>query len=567
MPMKLLDRIASRFGYTKTVTLADLWKRGEDIRDWRDHIYQGSGSSVFQVPAVFACVRVLAESVASLPLILYKRLPDGGKERATKHPLYNILHNQPNKQQTSFEFREMMQSHLALRGNGVAEIVRDVRGHVKSIVPLKPDNVKIEGLSNGVLIYTVRDDKGEARTLTQHDLFHVRGLATDGFWGMSPIAVARGAISLSRNAEQYGQNIFKSGGTKRLVLHHPGVLKPETAQRLLEQWEGQYSGNAKTAILEEGMTAETVGMSAEDAQFLETRKFQIQEIARIFRVPPHMIGDLEKATFSNIEHQSLEFVIHTMRPWLVRWEQAITRDLIKEKDKYFAEFLVDALLRGDTKSRTEALKTRFMNGAINLDEWRAIENRNPLPDGLGQIHYVPLNLVEVGAEPEPEPEPKPEPEDGVEPDAVESNFINLFIKDAVERIVNAELNEIGKHVKHASEDLGRFRIWVSNYFNQHKAFVEKAMAPLCEASNMNGQTYELVHTIAVIPLSKWITDEDPQALFERWKDKRKEYVENVIQASLEKNETNGLARKVQAAAAWNRLSCIPEDYAEADQRS
>ncbi|GAG35775.1 unnamed protein product, partial [marine sediment metagenome] len=252
-------------------------------------------------------------------------------------------------------------------------------------------------------------------------------------------------------------------------------------------WQGSVTGDHafSTAILEEGMKWHQLGMTNEDAQFLETRKYQANEIARIFRIPPHMIGDLERATFSNIEHQSLEFVIHTLRPWLVRWERAIWRDLIDEpdQDKVFAEFLVDGLLRGDAKARSEALRVQFQNGALSIDEWRSIENRNPLPDELGQRHYVQMNLAEVtDEEPEPEPEPAPLPPPVPQPALPEPEessraMFAPLIADVAARIATREVGALGKRASKAETDADMFDEWVDTFYDGHAAYVVKAVSP------------------------------------------------------------------------------------------
>lgn len=468
--MSIINRIADAFGYErKGLTYADIWLRGDPIPDSMMGV---SPESALRVAAVMACVRVLSETVASLPLIIYRRLPNGGKERATDHPLYNILHDQPNSWQTSFEWREMLQSHLALRGNAYNEIVWDSRA-VKQIVPLNPARMQIDVADDHSMVYLYQEKTGGRRPIPASDILHIRGLSSDGVIGLSPIALADKTIKLAMSAERYGASVFDSGGTKRLALKYPGQLSPDAKTRLAQSMDRTYAGKASTIVLEDGLDATAIGMTNEDAQFLDVRKFQINEIARLYRVPPHMIGDLERATFSNIEHQAIEFVVHTIRPWLVRWEQAITRDIIVESERktYFVEFLVDGLLRGDSISRTMALKNQFMNGAINLDEWRAIENRNPLPDGDGQVHYVPVNLAPVGTEPDVANEPEPEPK------AVANVDYGPFVRDIANRIAVREIREIKSHV---DMDKDKFDVWIIDFFDKHCEYVSKCIRPLLD---------------------------------------------------------------------------------------
>lgn len=275
--------------------------------------------TAMQTTAVYACVRVLSEAIAGLPLNLYRYTPDGGKEKAINHPLYNLLHDAPNPEMTSFIFRETLMSHLLLWGNAYAQIIRNGTGQPIALYPLLPSKMDVSRAANGQLIYTYSKDSDEFGAdnrcqqivLSQDEVLHVPGLGFDGLIGYSPIAMAKNAIGMSLAAEQYGALFFANGATPGGILEHPGIVKDPV--KLRESWHAQFSGTNRhnVAVLEEGMTFQQLSIPPDQAQFLETRKFQIDEIARIFRVPPHMVGDLEKSTFSNIEQQSLEFVKYT----------------------------------------------------------------------------------------------------------------------------------------------------------------------------------------------------------------------------------------------------------------
>jgi HK97 family phage portal protein len=366
--------------------------------------------TALQYSAIFACVRILAETLASLPLNIYKRLPGGGKEKAVDHYLYQILHELPNPEMTSFEFRETLMGHLALWGNAFAEIERNNAGRIIGLWPLRPDCMTVErnnGLSSetgwdagGSLQYRYSLSNGEGVILKPWQILHVRGLSHNGIVGYSPIRLAREAIGLGLATEEYGARFFGEGTHPGGIMEHPGKLSEQAHQNLKKSLTEAYSGLGKShrlMILEEGMKFSQIGIPPEDAQFIDTRRFQNEEIARIFRVPPHMLADLQRATFSNIEHQSIEFVVHTMVPWLKRWEQAIKRDLFlpSERGVYFAEFNVDGLLRGDIKSRYEAYAVGRQNGWLSADDIRELENMNPLPDGQGKVYLTPLNMVPV----------------------------------------------------------------------------------------------------------------------------------------------------------------------------
>ena len=359
--------------------------------------------TALQTSAVFACILVLAESVASLPLAVFRRLDARSKEKAPEHPLYERLHNQPNPEMTSFEFRETLMGHLGGWGNAYADIQIDGRGRVAALWPLLPNKIERIARENGELIYHYRvpdSAGGEVRKLCGELVFHLRGLGSNGIVGYSPIQLHRQAIGLAQAAETFGAALFKNGARPAVVLEHPGELGIEAQGRLRESWEAMHMGleNAhRMAILEEGMKLHEIGIPPDDAQFLQTRKFQVNEIARIYRIPPHLIGDLEHATFSNIEHQAIEFVVHTLRPWLVKWEQAIWSKLLlpRERSEFFAEFNVDGLLRGDIASRYTAYSTGRNGGWLSRNDIREKENMNPIPGG--DDYLTPLNMTQLNA--------------------------------------------------------------------------------------------------------------------------------------------------------------------------
>ncbi|MGH3848556.1 MAG: phage portal protein, partial [Pseudonocardiaceae bacterium] len=369
--------------------------------------------TALRLTAVFAAVKILAESLAVLPLILYRRLRTGGKERATDHPLYTLAHDTPNEDHTSFELRELLQGHLGLRGNGYAEIIRDGRGIVRELEPLDPRCVRPYRLESGRPAYEV-SASGKTRILLGRagEILHVRAYSIDGLIGLSPIAQAREAVGLGLAAEEYGSRFFVNDATPGGVLEHPMSLGDTARKHIKEDWQKIFAGAGRhsIAVLEEGMKYTQVGISNHDAQFLELRKFQISEIARIYRVPPHMLADLDRATFANIEHMSLEFVMFSLLPWLRRWEQAFNRDLLtpSERQTYYFEFLVEGFLRGDFESRQRGLSIQRQNGIINANEWREIENKNPIGGEDGAKYWEPKNMGTGGmADPLAPQEKKP----------------------------------------------------------------------------------------------------------------------------------------------------------------
>ncbi|MEA4816811.1 MAG: phage portal protein [Lachnospiraceae bacterium] len=355
--------------------------------------------TAMQTSAVYACVRILAESVAGLPLHVYERTANGSKSTKPSHPLYRLLHDEPNREMTSFVFRETLMSHLLLWGNAYAQIIRDGRGFPIALYPLLPDRMVVDRNERGELVYTYQSDKGQVK-LRRENILHIPGLGFDGLIGYSPIAMAKNAVGLALATEDYGAAFFANGANPGGVLEHPGVIKPEQADRLRESWQSQFGGaNAhKVAVLEEGLKFHQMSIPPEQAQFLETRKFQINEIARIFRVPPHMVGDLEKSSFSNIEQQSLEFVKYTLDPWVVRWEQSLQLALLlpSEKATIFIKFNLDGLLRGDYQSRMQGYSTGIQNGFMSVNDVRGLEDMNLLTaEEGGDLHFVNGNMVKL----------------------------------------------------------------------------------------------------------------------------------------------------------------------------
>jgi HK97 family phage portal protein len=353
--------------------------------------------TAMQTTAVYACVRILAETIASLPLHTYKYTKDG-KEKATEHQLYYLLHDEPNPEMTSFVFRETLMSHLLLWGNAYAQIIRDGRGQVVALYPLLPDIMRVDRNTSGELYYEYHSDKG-VFILNKDDVLHIPGLGFDGLIGYSPIAMAKNAIGMAASAEEYGAKLFANGANPGGVLEHPGVVKDP--KKIRDSWNAVYQGSEnahRVAVLEEGMKFQPISIPPEQAQFLETRKFQTEEICRIFRVPLHLVGNLERATFSNIEYQSIDFVVHTIRPWLVRLEQSINKSLFLkgERKEYFVSFVVEGLLRGDFASRMQGYSIGIQNGIYSVNEIRNLENFNLLSDeDGGNLHIINGNMTKL----------------------------------------------------------------------------------------------------------------------------------------------------------------------------
>lgn len=365
--------------------------------------------TAMQMSAVFACVRVLSESVASLPLHVYEKDADGNRKKAEDSSLFFLLHDEPNPEMTSYQFRETLMVHLLLYGNAYAQILRNGRGEVLGLYPLMPNRMTVERDDDGQLFYrylryNTEPPVGKDTTviLMPENVLHIPGLSMDGLIGLSPIAACRNTVGSGLAADEFASKYFANGAAPMGILTHPGVLK--NPEKLRKEWNEIYGGSrnsGRVAVLEEGLHFEPVSVSPQDSQLLETRKFTVEEICRIFRVPPHMVQDLDRATFNNIEQMSLDFVMYSLMPYLTRWEQALRKALLtrEEKQKYEIKFNIDGLLRGDYKSRMDGYATAINNGFMSPNDVRRLEGWDLIPDGEGGNQYViqgamiPLSMV------------------------------------------------------------------------------------------------------------------------------------------------------------------------------
>lgn len=471
-----------------------------------------------QVSAVLACVRVLSESVASLPLQLFRMRADGGKEIVRDHPVYRLIHDTPNDEQTSYYFRETQQARVTLWGNSYALILRSRNGTPAALEPLASDRV-IVGRDGARVFYEFRPPQGSPERFASDQILHIPGLGFDGISGLSVIAAHRQGIGLSIAAERFGARFFGSGSHPTGVLQTDAKLSDDAHMRIAQSWNDAYSGtdNAhRVAVLEQGLKWSQLTIPPEDAQFLETRKFQVEDIARIFRVPPHMIGHLERATFSNIEQQGIDFLVHTLRAWLVRWEQELNRKLLTEteREELFTQFNVDGLLRGDSQARATFYKEMWMNGFMTRNEIRAKENLNPSDDPTADSFYVPLNMM-----PTDQPVVPPSDDEGIDSDGgdgaadpdvdgrsrsavpgpeLRANQVRsvearlrlqqahkrLFI-DAVERILRREIERVSRQAKKllsaTPSDPDAFRKFLFDFYTEFREFVAKRIAPVVAA--------------------------------------------------------------------------------------
>lgn len=446
-----------------------------DERWWSSYVptMTSSGEAVTEesalsVSAVFACVRVIAEDVAKLPLKTYRRLPNGGKEPATDEPEYNLLHVQPNTDTTSFNFRQAVTVTGVLYGNGYAVIKRKQSGKTIALEQIEPWRVTPKRDNRGKLYYEIENKPGEDFTrVPAANMIHLTGFSRNGIVGDMMARLGGDTIGLSQAAERFASEFFANGSTPNVAIMVPKPLNAGQAQKLRESWNAKHGGAGNrhgAAVLDNGADLKTYSTDPDKSQLVETRYFQVEEVARWFRVAPHKIQHLLRSTFSNIEQQSIEHVSDTLMPWLVRWEQELTRKLfLPRTDDLFAEHLVDALLRGEALNRAQALQMQFQNGALTIDEWREIENRNPLGAEAGKRHYVMANMTPVERAGQDESQPV-----RARPGA----FAPIF-REAAERLGRKEAKAVSQAV--AKYNGGRLQQWLRDFYRAHESQVIEAL--------------------------------------------------------------------------------------------
>lgn len=439
-----------------------------------------TAESALTISTVYACVSAIAQDIAAMPLHMYRRLSNGGKERAPNHPLYDLLRHQPNEWQTAFEYWETQVALALLRGNAYSQIVEGPRGFADQLIPLNPARMKVEQLEDDRLRYTYTRENGRPDVFSQEEIFHLRGLGSDGISGLSIVSLAREAMGLAKATEEYGGRFFGQSAEPRGVLQLDGRLSDEGFERLKENWHqvhGGLGGAHKVAILENGVKWQQVGLSNEDSQFLDSRKFQVEEVARWFKVPLQRIGHTERQTTwgTGLEQFNIAYIAYTLLPWLRRIEQQIRMDLVLAPQTFFAEFLMDHLLRGDTTARYTAYGMAIRDGWMNRNEVREKENMNPV-EGLDDF-LAPQNMAVVDEEgniqPLSEP-PRPEapnlvPMEEEEPDARAVLFATHLAAIAVRREMT-RLDWANKRHRDAPDEWDRT---MDAFYRQHEDLLSK----------------------------------------------------------------------------------------------
>jgi HK97 family phage portal protein len=425
--------------------------------------------------AVYAAIRVLAESIASLPLKVYRRDGEAAMPADT-HPVYRLLHQAPSSEQSTYSWRETIMGHVLTYGNGYSEIIRNGAGMPVAIYPIHPERVQITRIDER-LVYVYTHD-ADQRAILSDDVIHIAGLGFDGLQGYSPIRLFREAIGMGLAAEEFGSSFFGNAARPSGVLSHPGQLSQEAAERLRDSWGSMHRGAnkaGKVAILEEGMRWDHLSIPPNDAQFLESRAFQVREIARIYRVPPHLLADLEGgASFASIEQMSMDFLRYSLRPWLVRWEQELMRKLLADDGRHYIEHSADALLRGDTTTRFNAYKIGREGGWLSVNDIRRLEGMNMV--GGGDSYLQPLNMTEIGSGEMLE-----------EPDMLERSAptaLGPIIGSTARRLAKVEAQALTRAIKkhlEGAEDGVAFLQWADEYYRKHAEVIADAYTSVIES--------------------------------------------------------------------------------------
>jgi HK97 family phage portal protein len=432
-----------------------------------------SDVTAMNVSAFYAGVRLISETMGMLPVFIYRRLGGSAKEKFPEHPLFDILHTKPNEWQDALQWHEMMTSHAIMWGNGYSEIVPGRRGPVDQLIPLNPKRmmeVRLE--ADGKLRYVYMLQNGEKKTYFQNEIFHLKGFGY-GLAGISLLTAMQETLGIALGTEEHAGRYFGNAAVPSGIVEHPGTMSGQAQDNFKKGFNEDYASVSRhhtVMVLEEGMTWKQMTVSNKDSQFLESRKYHVNDIARWLRLPPHLIGDLEKATFDNITEQDLEFVKYAMLPWVKRYEQAHQTQLFMAPKTFFAEYNLEALLRADYKTRMDGHQIAITNGILSRNEVRELENRNPYAGG--DQFLTPLNMTTTttgGAQQLKEPEPLEVPLEL--PSRAES-----IVRTAAMRVVRKEIAFIEKQADRRADDKTGWEKSIRRFYNGHVGYVEETLS-------------------------------------------------------------------------------------------
>ncbi len=463
-----------------------------------------NNQTALTVSSLYACIRNVSEDVGKLPLKLFRK--DGNSRfEVTDHPAVRLLQFQPNPEMDAMSFREAMNAQAMGWGNAYAEIQRDTMGNAVALWPLRPDRVTVHRDRTTLKVfYRVTTADGHISDIFSKDILHVHGMGFDGVVGYNIVQFASQSIGAAIAMDKFAGAYFANGMHQSGNLEHPANLSDEAQTRLRKQMQADYGGASQahqTLILEEGMKFTSNVIDPKASQMIETRRFSVTEFCRWMRVPPHKVADLTKSAFSNIEQQQIDYVQDAITGWCKRWELALWIKVLSEKDKQdglFFSHVVEGMLRGDLKTRSEAYKSFWDRGVMSINEIRAKENMNPV-DG-GDAHFVPMNFTKLE-------------------DAGNETQMNAVINDISSRIARREIKELEKRVKHADEDRPRFNAWANEFYNKQMDYTESCVKAL-------NTHYTLSGLIATSGITAIIKCDSPAEFIKTWN--RKQEIVDII---------------------------------------
>jgi HK97 family phage portal protein len=440
---------------------------------------QINAETALQASAVWGCVRLIADTLAVMPIKVYRRRDDGGREEAPEHPLWDLLHYAPNPDMSAYVFKRLLMTHALLWGNAYARILPGPRGPVDQLIPLHPDQVRTERVPGPTVgqvrtyrtRYRVYDESGREEVVNDEDIFHLTTLSIDGINGLSLIQYARDSVGLALAAKGYSARFYSQNARPGGILSYPGTLKDDAKQRLREVWQEAHAGlgnSHKVAVLPEAVKWQQVGLSNEDAQLIESMNWSVEDIARYFNVPLHLVQHMVKSTSwgSGLEEMKDEFVTYTMLPWMTNWEGTIQKDLIVATRRYFVKLNAESLLRGKLKDRYDAYAVGRQWGWLSVNDILTIEDRNPIPNG--DVYLEPLNMQEAGTARRSRPLPEPEPSR----DALARGHYLLLLHEAASAVVRKEVAALSKAAKKHADDPAGWAAAVEEFYAEHVGFVQ-----------------------------------------------------------------------------------------------
>ena len=522
---------------------------------WFDRILRATASGVevsheeaLGITALWNGIHLIANALAMVPLRLYRRKSGGGNAEAREDNRFRVVNRRPNSWQTAFGWRQMSQGHLLLRGNAYAQKVYRANGILDSLVPLHPNRIQLE-VEDGEIFYPYQRYDGTPRTFRADEVLHVRGLSTNGLLGYCPVTVLRESLGSIIATERYTGRFFKNNAQPSGVVKAPTPIDDKKYKRLKEEWAATHGGEGQsgTAFLDSGMEFQAIGFSAEDSQLINSRTFNVQEAARILNIPPHKLKEMSRSTFSNIEHQSIEWVVDTIQPWAENWEQQLDADLLSEREQatLFFKFDLKALLRGDSQQRAAYMQARFNMGSLSPNEIRELDDEDPIEGGdryYLQQNLMPTDKVDDILENKQTPVAALPAAVAVNPSDGQQRPVRAFVpvlRDVASRILNREIIAAKRAAGRAAKnhDWDPFRVWIAEYYKEEAGLTAQKFIPIAtsmaQAFGCAHQSVdEMIREYAVIAAHALVED-STMALLEVLRVTPAQEVEGAILAMLE----------------------------------